>query len=148
MEPGWSGERAGGNVQILAERTESIGDNCNSRHDNDTQCTGLRSHPSDTGKVHLLRQKQVQAQLCRLLFPSLISKIISRYRMPRRAPGTHASSTSAFPTQKLRKGPQGEVDPGKAAKGNHSFIYSNHRYLLDVRSWARFWRCKNVRVLW
>lgn len=115
-------------MQILAKRTESIGDNCNSRHDNDTPFTGLRSHSSDTGKVHLLRQKQVQAQLCKLFFPSLISKIKSRYRMPQRAPGTHASSTSAFLTQKLRRGPAGEVDPGKAAKGNHSFISSNHRY--------------------
>lgn len=32
---------AGGNVQILAESTESICDNCNSQHDNYTTFTGL-----------------------------------------------------------------------------------------------------------
>lgn len=39
----WSrgGGMAGGNVQILAERTESICDNCNSQHDNYTTFTGL-----------------------------------------------------------------------------------------------------------
>lgn len=154
MEPGWSGIRAGRNVQILAERTESIGGNYTSRPDNDTLCTGLRSRSPDFGKVLLQRRKPR-----RKLFPLLdVLKATSRQKRPPCARAFPASASvvslshvpplpSHFP-RKLRGGPQGEVHPGKEAKENHSLLYSNHRYLPDARSCARFWGCKNVRVLW
>lgn len=80
MELGWSGVGAGGNGQTLAERMESIGDNCNSRHENDMTFLGLCSHPTDLTEVHLLCQKhRCKTGSALQPFPSLILKIISSY---------------------------------------------------------------------
>lgn len=142
-------------MQILAERTESIGGNRTSRPD-DTPFTGLRSRSPDFGKVHLLRQKRRRKpSSANGSFPSLIlmqQPDTRCLRVPERLlPLWFPSATYhlLLPTFLGNLGrPPGEVHPGKEAKENHSLLYSNHRYLPDARSYLRFWGCKDVRVLW
>lgn len=128
-----------GNIQTLAEKTESIHDNCNSRHDNYTTFPGLCSHPIDFGKVYLLHQKhRCKPRSALQSFLSLILKIISRYKMLLQAIlhllpvvlPDYSLSTSAYLTQihfYLWK-----------VTENHSLIFSNHWFLLCTRYLRRF----------
>lgn len=141
-------------MQTLAERTDSVGGNGTSRPDNDTPFTGLRRRSPDVGQVRLLRQKpRRKPSSADGSFPSLIlmqQPDTRCLRVPERLlPPWFPSATYhlLLPTflGSLGEAP-GEVHPGKEAKENHSLLYSNHRYLPDARSCARFWGCKNVRV--
>ena len=140
MELGWSSVGAGGNVQILAERMQSIGDNYNSQCDNHTTFTELcRVALLISEKyIHCIRNAGA-SQHCSPSFPFIDPENdihIQEARVCKRASLAsvvllgNLLSISACLTQI-------HFYPREVAKENHAFIYSNHWCLFHAKRWVK-----------